>query len=139
MTRPADRLLAVLLMALAAACLAHLYLLPGSKDPAAMHEPWAAQLAAFSLLAFACLVGAVLFWAGLLPGRPAHMAGAPLFGRAAEVQETGRPGLRKVFLALPLIVLAAFAVDRFGPWHDGGDVASQPNEPPKTAEIGRAS
>ncbi|GLQ79007.1 hypothetical protein GCM10007881_25240 [Mesorhizobium huakuii] len=131
MTRVADRLLAVLLMALAAACLVHLYLLPGSKDFSltAMHGPWATRLVAFSLLAFACLVGAVLFCAGLLPGRPAHLAGTPLFGRAAEVQETGRPGLRKIFLALPLIVLAALAVDRFGPWHDGGDVASQPSEP----------
>ncbi|TPK63555.1 WD40 repeat domain-containing protein [Mesorhizobium sp. B2-4-19] len=139
MTRLADRLLAVLLMALAAVCLVHLYLLPGGKGfgPAAMHEPWATQLVAFSLLALACLVGAVLFWAGLLPGRPAHPAGTPLFGRAAEVQETGRPGLRKIFFALPLIVLAALAIDRFGPW-GGGAVAAQPNEPkvaePKPAE-----
>ncbi|WP_322415299.1 WD40 repeat domain-containing protein [Mesorhizobium huakuii] len=131
MTRVADRLLAVLLMALAAACLVHLYLLPGSKDFSltAMHGPWATRLVAFSLLAFACLVGTALFWVGLLPGRPAHLAGTPLFGRAAEVRETGRPGLRKIFLALPLIVLAALAVDRFGPWHDGGDVASQPDKP----------
>jgi len=138
MTRGADRLMAVLLMALAAACLVHLYLLPGGKGfgLTAMHEPWATQLVAFSLLAFACLVGAVLFWAGLLPGRPTHLAGTPLFGRAAEAQETGRPGLRKIFFALPLIVLAALAVDRFGPW-GGGEVASLPNEPPnepKTAE-----
>ena len=138
MTRGADRLMAVLLMALAAACLVHLYLLPGGKSfgLTAMHEPWATQLVAFSLLAFACLVGAVLFWAGLLPGRPTHLAGTPLFGRAAEAQETGRPGLRKIFFALPLIVLAALAVDRFGPW-GGGEVASLPNEPPnepKTAE-----
>ena len=117
MTRGADRLMAVLLMALAAACLVHLYLLPGGKDfgLTAMHEPWATQLVAFSLLAFACLVGAVLFWAGLLPGQPTHLAGTPLFGRAAEAQETGRPGLRKIFFALPLIVLAALAVDRVGP------------------------
>lgn len=131
MTRVADRLLAVLLMALAATCLARLYPLPAGKDfgLTAMHGPWATQLVAFSLLALACLVGAVLFWAGLLPGRPAHLAGAPLFGRAAEMQETGRPGLRKIFLALPLIVLAALAVDRFGPWHDGGEVAAQPSQP----------
>ncbi|PBB66322.1 transcriptional regulator [Mesorhizobium sp. WSM4312] len=139
MTRVADRLMAVLLMALAAACLVHLYLLPGSKDfgLTAMHEPWATQMAVFSLLALACLVGAVLFWAGLLPGRPARLAGTPLFGRAADVQETGRPGLRAIFFALPLIVLAALAIDRFGPW-GGAEVTAQPNEPkvaePKPAE-----
>ncbi|TSE07781.1 WD40 repeat domain-containing protein, partial [Mesorhizobium intechi] len=129
MTRGADRLLAVLLTALAAACLVHLYLLPGGKDLTAMHGAWGTRMAAFSLLAFACLVGAVAFWAGLVRGQPAHPAGAPLFGRAAEPQETGRPGLRKVFLALPLIVLAALAIDRFGPWHDGGELAAQPSQP----------
>ncbi|AEH87640.1 WD40 repeat domain-containing protein [Mesorhizobium opportunistum] len=144
MNRLADRVLALLLAAVAIGCLARIYPLVAtlawgrasvSQDAASL------RLLVFSVAALACLVGALLFWAGLLPGRPAHLASAPLFGRTAEVRETGRPGLRKVFFALPLVVLAALAVDRLGPWHDGGGgVASElkANEPkpdePRLAE-----
>ncbi|WP_027052298.1 WD40 repeat domain-containing protein [Mesorhizobium erdmanii] len=133
MNRLADRGLALVLAAVAMACLAPVYLLANNGAFAWHGASWLPAHAAFlrllgfSVAALACLTGALLFWAGLLPGRPAHAAGAPLFGRAAEVQQTGRPGLRKVFFALPLIALAALAVDRFGPWHQGGGaVASQP-------------
>ncbi|BCG87096.1 hypothetical protein MesoLj113c_32060 [Mesorhizobium sp. 113-3-9] len=132
MNRLADRLAALVLAVVALACLALIFPLISTVALHGFSGPGAnlPRLAAFSVAALACLVGALLFWAGLLPGRPAHLAGAPLFGRAAEVRETGRPGLRKIFFALPLIVLAALAADRFGPWHDGGgEIASQPSEP----------
>lgn len=138
MNRLADRLLALALVVVAIGCLARVYPLVvtgavGWQDFFALpSDASSLRLTGLVLAAFACLAGALLFWAGLLPGRPAHAAGTPLFGRAAEVQETGRPGLRKIFLALPLIVVAALAIDRFGPW-GGGEVASQPNEP-KIAE-----
>ena len=138
MNRLADRVLALALAVVAIGCLARVYPLVGSfawhGASGLLADAASVRLLVFSVAALACLVGALLFWAGLLPGRPAHVVGAPLFGRAAEVQETGRPGLRKVFLALPLVVVVALAADRFGPWHDGGgEVASQPSEP-KAAE-----
>ncbi|ESY76420.1 hypothetical protein X740_29155, partial [Mesorhizobium sp. LNHC221B00] len=138
MNRLADRVLAFLLAAVAIGCLARIYPLVAtlawgrasvSQDAASL------RLLVFSVAGLACLVGALLLWAGLLPGRPAHLAGAPLFGRTAEARETGRPGLRKVFFALPLVVLAALGVDQFGPWHDGGEVASEPKaDEPKPDE-----
>lgn len=133
MNRLADRVLALALAGVAIGCLARIYPLVvtgavGWQDFFALPSDASSwRLSGLALAALACLTGALLFWAGLLPGRPAHAAGMPLFGRAADVQETGRPGLRKVFLALPLIVLAGLAADRFGPSHGGGgEIASQP-------------
>ncbi|MFD1984089.1 WD40 repeat domain-containing protein [Mesorhizobium newzealandense] len=137
MNRVVDRRIAFILLVVAVVCAWRAWLAPGDAvvvwrgvssfagDPATL------RLAGLLVGALACLIGAVLFWAGLLPGRPAHATWAPLFGRAADVQDTGRPGLRKAFLVLPLVVVAALAVDRFGPGrtHEGGEVASQPSEP----------
>jgi hypothetical protein len=136
MNRVADRLLALALAVVAIGCLARIYP-PVGGDAFAWRgfsslpvDPASLRPAGFLAAALACLLGAGLFWAGLLPGRPGRAAGAPLFGRAAEVQDGGRPGLRKAFLVLPLVVVAALAADRFGPWHDGGgEIASQPGEP----------
>ncbi|UVK46400.1 WD40 repeat domain-containing protein [Mesorhizobium sp. AR07] len=137
MNRGADRLIAILLVVLAVACAWRAWLALGDTGfvwhgvSSFAGDATSLRAVGFLVAALACLFGTLLFWAGFLPGRPAHAAGAPLFGRAAEVPDTGRPGLRKVFLVLPLVVLAVLAVDRFGSWraHDGGEVASQPSEP----------
>lgn len=135
MNKGADRLLTLALVVVAVGCLARIYwpaigeafLWRGFSGPPM--DPASLRLAGFLVAAFACLLGAGLFWAGLLPDRSGQAAGAPLFGRAAEMQDAGRPGLRRVFLVLPLVVVAALAADRFGPWHEGGDIASEPVEP----------
>ncbi|RVB14662.1 WD40 repeat domain-containing protein, partial [Mesorhizobium sp. M7A.F.Ca.CA.004.05.1.1] len=135
MNKGADRLLALALVVVAVGCLARIYwpafgeafLWRGFSGPPM--DPASLRLAGFLVAAFACLLGAGLFWAGLLPDRSGQAAGAPLFGRAAEMQDVGTPGLRRVFLVLPLVVVAALAADRFGPWHEGGDIASEPVEP----------
>ncbi|QPC91912.1 WD40 repeat domain-containing protein [Mesorhizobium sp. INR15] len=142
MNRLADRLLALLLAVVAVACVAHIYLLPGAMDfalnnlPQRLREASVLQLAAFSVLAFACLVGAALFWAGSLPGRVSLPAGAPLFGRAAEAQETGRPRLRQAFLILPAIAVMVLLATSFGPWRaPGQDVASAPPAEPSPKPV----
>jgi len=62
------------------------------------------------------------------------LSGVPLFGRAAEVQNPGRPRLRQAFLVLPAIVVLAVLADQFGPWRTtgpGSEIAApkQPTEP----------
>jgi hypothetical protein len=134
----ADKLLAVVLLAIGIACFAKAGLPRGDGAGSFAYV----RLAVFLATGGACLLGAMLFWAGLLPGRPWDRAVAPQFGRAAEVRDTGRPRLRQAFLVVPCIAVLALAADQFGPWraHDagkGGEV-SAPNEPkatePKAAE-----
>src|ERR1700750_1754830 len=77
MNRVADGLLSVLLLAIGVASFAVARL-------AQRHAGMAVSLASVRLVVFvvagaACVVGALLFLAGLLPGRPNHQAGAPLF------------------------------------------------------------
>ncbi len=128
MNRSVDRLLAFLVLAVALACLAHAYLLPGTFALSRLAHPLAdaasLRLAAFLAAALVCALGALLFWQGLLPGRPGHQRGAPLFGRTAEVPDAGRPRLRLVFLALPTLAVLALLADQFGPW--GGEVPAEP-------------
>ncbi|TGV55585.1 WD40 repeat domain-containing protein [bacterium M00.F.Ca.ET.141.01.1.1] len=131
MNRLADRVLGLVLAVVAVACLAGVYPL---IDALAGHgfaglDAAAPRLAAYSVAALACFIGALLFLAGQLPGRPVHAAGVPLFGRDAEVEPAGRPGLRRAFLVLPVVVVLALLGDKFGSWrpHEGGqDVASAP-------------
>ncbi|RWC26849.1 MAG: hypothetical protein EOS27_23645 [Mesorhizobium sp.] len=88
MNRVVDRLLAVILLLLAVVCCwrAWLALVDAAiiwRDVSSFTGNAASlRLAGFLAAALACLLGAVLFWAGLLPGRPGQAAGAPLFGRA---------------------------------------------------------
>lgn len=132
MNRVADKLLAVALLAIGIASLAKADL---PQDDGAGSFAYV-RLAVFLATGGVCLLGAMFFWAGLLPGRPWHRAIAPQFGRAAEVRDTGRPRLRQAFLVVPCIAVLALAADQFGPWraHDagkGGEV-SAPNEPKAT-------
>lgn len=113
MDRVVDRMLALLLLTLGAACFAKAYLAQGGAvggEAFAFLRP-----AAFGAAGIVSAVAAVLFWAGLLPGRPTQAPGSPLFGRAAETQGPGRPRLRKTFLAIPLIAALALVADQFGP------------------------
>ncbi|MFK0690755.1 hypothetical protein ACFX5Q_21510 [Mesorhizobium sp. IMUNJ 23033] len=130
MNRSVDRLLAFLVLAVALACLAHLYLLPGTFALSRLAHPLAdaasLRLVAFLAAALVCALGALLFWQGLLPGWPGRQRGARLFGRAAEVQVSGRPRLRLVFLALPMLAVLALLADQFGPWRTGGEVPAEP-------------
>lgn len=139
MDRLAERLFALPLLAAALACLVRAYLLFGDKDFSwdgiihMLHGPATLQPVVFLTVGGLCLFGALLFWAGLLPGRPGKTAGAPLFGRDAEIDPKGRPGLRRAFLMLQVIAVLALLADQFT-WrrHTGpGEVAtpSEPNEP----------
>ncbi|WP_425462892.1 WD40 repeat domain-containing protein, partial [Mesorhizobium norvegicum] len=148
MDRLADRLFALPLLAAAMACLVRTYLLLGGRDftwsgmVRMLHGPATPWAVVFLAVGALCLLGALLFWAGLLPGRPRHPTGAPLFGRDAETEPKGRPNLRRAFLVLPVIAVLVLLADQF-PWRaPDGEVASpsQPkaNEPripgPKTNE-----
>ncbi|ESY79898.1 hypothetical protein X739_30255, partial [Mesorhizobium sp. LNHC220B00] len=147
MNRLADRVLALVLAVLAAACLAQVYplieILAG-RGLAGL-DAVTPRPAAYSAAALTCLIGALLFLAGQLPGRPEHAAGVPLFGRDAELEPAGRPRLRRTFLVLPVVVLLALLGDGFGSWrpHEGGEqVASAPPmetapkpEPPEPSPV----
>ncbi|PTE06442.1 WD40 repeat domain-containing protein [Mesorhizobium helmanticense] len=125
MNRVVDRLLAVLLLAIGVACFATVYLAQGG---AAAGEAFASvRLAVFCATGIVSAVAAMLFWLDLLPGRLGHAPGAPLFGRAADAQDAGRPRLRKVFLVLPVVAVLALVADRFGPWsgtNPGGEAVA---------------
>ncbi|MCV3209340.1 WD40 repeat domain-containing protein [Mesorhizobium sp. YC-39] len=126
MNRFADRLLALLLLAIGAACFAMAYLAHGGE--VADEAFTSVRLAVFGAAGIVSAVAAVLFWAGLLPGRPSHASAAPLFGRAAETQDIGRPRLRQVFLVLPVVALLVLVADRF--WSGKSpDEAVAPGEP----------
>ncbi|KRB33434.1 transcriptional regulator [Mesorhizobium sp. Root695] len=150
MDRLADRLFALPLLAAAMACLVRPYLLLGGRDftwsgmVRMLHGPATLWPVVFLAVGALCLLGALLFWAGLLPGRPSHPTGTPLFGRDAETGPKGRPNLRRAFFVLPVIAVLVLLADQFprGAHGPGGEVASpsQPkaNEPkipgPKTNE-----
>jgi hypothetical protein len=124
MNRVADKLLAVVLLAIGIACFAKAGLPRGDGAGSFAYV----RLAVFLATGGACLLGAMLFWAGLLPGRPWDRAAAPQFGREAEVRDTGRPRLRQAFLVVPCIAVLALAADQFGPWrpHDAGKRSERP-------------
>ncbi|RWF31513.1 MAG: WD40 repeat domain-containing protein, partial [Mesorhizobium sp.] len=126
MNRSTDRLLSLPLLAAAIACVMHAwpFLATGAGSLAhPLADSASMRLTGFLVAALALVVGALLFLAGLLPGRPAHQAGAPLFGRAAEVQELGRPHLRRFFQVLPAVTVLALLADQ--PWR-GGEAANEP-------------
>ncbi|WP_164548738.1 WD40 repeat domain-containing protein [Mesorhizobium sp. M7D.F.Ca.US.005.01.1.1] len=150
MDRLADRLFALPLLAAAMACLVRTYLLLGGRDftwsgmVRMLHGPATLWPVVFLAVGALCLLGALLFWAGLLPGRPRHPTGTLLFGRDAEIDPKGRPTLRRAFLVLPVIAVLTLLADQVlwraqGPG-DGVASPSQPkaNEPkipePKTNE-----
>ncbi|MGX9145711.1 WD40 repeat domain-containing protein [Mesorhizobium sp. 128a] len=131
-----DRALALLLLAIGVVCFAMQRLAQGDASIAASFA--SIRPVALFVAGAACVVGAILFFAGALPAPPNHLSGTPLFGRVAEVQNPGRPKLRRTFLVLPAIVVLALLADRFGPWRGagpGGEVAA-PKEPaePKSNE-----
>ena len=132
-----DRLLAVFLLAIGIASFA----MAGLAQRDAGMSFASLRLVMFLVAGAICLIGALLFLAGLLPGRSNHQAGAPLFGRGAELQNPGRPGLRRFFLVLPAITVLALLVNGVGPWlahrSGSGEVAApsepKPNEPKDVA------
>ncbi len=131
-----DRLFGLLLLAIGVVCFAVQMLEQGDTGIAASFA--SVRLVALLVAGAVCVIGALLFFAGLLPRGPSHLSGAPLFGRAAEVQNPGRPRLRQAFLVLPALVVLALLADRFGPWRatgPGGEIAA-PKEPaePKSNE-----
>ncbi|WP_352587739.1 WD40 repeat domain-containing protein [Mesorhizobium caraganae] len=140
MNRGADRLLALVLLVIGVGCFAMLRLAQGDASIATSLASM--RSVALFVAGVACVIGALLFFAGLLPRGSAHLSGAPLFGRAAEVQNPGRPRLRQVFLVLPALVVLALLADRFGPWlvhrsAPGGEVAApkEPKAEPKGQDI----
>ena len=124
-----DRLLGLLLLAIGLVCFAMQRLAQADASIAASFA--SVRLVALFTAGVVCVIGALLFFAGLLPRGPNHLSGVPLFGRAAEVQSPGRPRLRHAFLVLPAIVVLALLVDQFGPWRavDPGAEVAVPNEP----------
>ena len=139
MSRGADRLLAVLLLAIGIASFAMARL--AQRD--AGHV--LCILAPAGVSRGGCDLSdrrAVVFGRPVA-GPPNHQAGAPLFGRAAD-GNPGRPGLRRFFLVLPAITVLALLANGVGPWlaHrvGSGDVAA-PNEPkaePKGQDVASA-
>ncbi|MBA1143449.1 WD40 repeat domain-containing protein [Mesorhizobium neociceri] len=129
MNRGADRLLGLLSLAIGVVCFAIQRLAQGDASIAASFA--SVHLVALFAAGAVCVIGALLFFAGLLPGRPNQPSGTPLFGRAAEVQNPGRPRLRRTFLVLPAIVVLALLADQFGPLRASGPGAevAAPNEP----------
>lgn len=129
MNRGADRLLALVLLVIGAVCFAMQRLAQADASIAASFA--SVRLVAFFAAGAVCVIGALLFFAGLLPRGSNHLSGAPLFGRAAEVQDPGRPRLRRAFLVLPALVVLALLADQFGPWRAAGPGAevTAPNEP----------
>ncbi|WP_256753814.1 WD40 repeat domain-containing protein [Mesorhizobium sp. Mes31] len=136
MDRLAERLFALPLLAVALACLVRAYLLLGGRDFAwggmvrMLHGPAMLLPVVFLAVGALCLLGALLFWAGLLPGRPSRSTGTPLFGCDAEIDPKGRPGLWRAFLVLPVIAVLTLLADPVL-WRgqgQGGEVAS-PSQP----------
>lgn len=129
MNRGADRLLALVSLVIGVVCFAMQRLAQADASIAASFA--SVRLVALFTAGAVCVIGALLFFAGLLPRGPNHLSGAPLFGRAAEVQNPGRPRMRQAFLVLPAIVVLALLADQFGPWRTAGPGAevAAPNEP----------
>ncbi|WP_245277650.1 hypothetical protein [Mesorhizobium sp. L48C026A00] len=112
MNRFVDRLLAALLLAIGMLCFTRVYFALGGAG-----EGFAsARLAFFAATGVVSALAALLFWAGLLPGRSTHDPKVPLFGRGAETQPGGRPRLRRLFAVVPFLAVLALMADQLGPW-----------------------
>ncbi|WP_292186138.1 hypothetical protein [Mesorhizobium sp.] len=122
MNRVVDRLLAVILLLLAVVCCWRAWLALGDaaiiwRDVSSFTGNAASlQLAGLLAVALACLLGAGLFWAGLLPGRASHAAGAPLFGRADPIDWTAGFDLQRMNERRAAYIAALKAADQ----HDIG-------------------
>ncbi|MER8437092.1 WD40 repeat domain-containing protein [Mesorhizobium sp. M1312] len=114
MTRLVDRLLAALLLAIGMLCLIRVYFALG--DEGAGDAFASVRLAFFGAAGVVSALAALLFWAGLLPGRSTLAPKKPLFGRGAETEPGGRPRLRRLFAVVPFLVVLALVIDQLGPW-----------------------
>ncbi|TGQ52463.1 WD40 repeat domain-containing protein [Mesorhizobium sp. M1C.F.Ca.ET.193.01.1.1] len=129
MNRSTDRLLALAMLVVGVACFAKLYLALGGKPAATTGAGIFGAAGMLSILA------GLLFLTGLLPAAARHDPAVPLFGRDARVVPAGRPRLRRIALAVPLLALLAIVADQFGPRHGPArepaarDVAAAPAEP----------
>ncbi|TIL73390.1 MAG: WD40 repeat domain-containing protein [Mesorhizobium sp.] len=114
MNRFIDRLLAMLLLAIGMLCFTRVYFALGGGG---VGEGFAsARLAFFAAAGVVSALAALLFWAGLLPGRSTHDPKVPLFGRGAETQPGGRPRLRRLFTVVPFLAVLALVADQLSPW-----------------------
>jgi hypothetical protein len=114
MNRFVDRLLAVLLLAIGLLCFTRVYFVLGGEGAG---EGFASvRLAFFGAAGVVSALAALLFWAGLLPGRSTYDPKMPLFGRGAETQPAGRPRLRQLFAVVPFLAVLALVADQLGPW-----------------------
>lgn len=114
MNRLVDRLLAALLLAIGMLCLTRVYFALGGEGAGDAFA--SARLAFFGAAGVFSALAALLFWAGLLPGRSKPGPAIPLFGRGAETQPAGRPRLRQLFAVVPFLAVLALVVDQLGPW-----------------------
>ncbi|TIS66072.1 MAG: WD40 repeat domain-containing protein, partial [Mesorhizobium sp.] len=112
MKRSTDRLLALAMLVVGFACFAKLYLALGGKPPATT------SAGIFGAAGMLSILAGLSFLAGLLPGAPRHEPSAPLFGRDAATVPAGRPRLRRIALAVPLIALVVILADQFGRWRE---------------------
>ncbi|WP_245436366.1 WD40 repeat domain-containing protein [Mesorhizobium tamadayense] len=126
MKRSTDRLLALAMLVVGFACFAKLYLALGGKPPAATSAEIFGAAGVLSILA------GLLMFAGLLPAAAEYDPSAPLFGREAEIAPAGRPTLRRIALAVPLLALLAVVTDQLGPWRSPVEPAA-PVESKKVA------
>ncbi|RWF10006.1 MAG: WD40 repeat domain-containing protein, partial [Mesorhizobium sp.] len=112
MRRSTDRLLALVMLAVGAACFAKLYLAlgPGLEGFASLRSELFGAAGLLSVMA------GLLFIAGLLPAAARHDPSAPLFGRDAEIAPAGRPRLRGIVLTVPLLAVLAIVADQTGAW-----------------------
>ncbi|RWH33566.1 MAG: WD40 repeat domain-containing protein, partial [Mesorhizobium sp.] len=123
MKRSTDRLLALAMLVVGFACFAKLYLAMGGKPPATTSAGIFGEAGMLSILA------GLSFLAGLLPAAARHNPATPLFGRDAATVPAGRPRLRRIALAVPLIALVVILADQFGRWREtGGDAAAPARE-----------
>lgn len=143
MNRLVDRLLAALLLAIGMLCLTRVYFALGGEGAGDAFA--SARLAFFGAAGVFSALAALLFWAGLLPGRSKPGPAIPLFGRGAETQPAGRPRLRQLFAVVPFLAVLALVVDQLGPWsrqpQDAGKslTAEQPaSSAPKDQDVASA-
>ncbi|TKB14185.1 MAG: WD40 repeat domain-containing protein [Mesorhizobium sp.] len=124
-----DRLLALAMLVVGFACFAKLYLALGGEPPATTRAGIFGAAGVLSVLA------GFLFLAGLLPAAARHDPSAPLFGRDAEVAPAGRPTLRRIALAVPVLALLVIVADQPGPWRSSDGEAAAPTEPKEVAVV----
>ncbi|RWI20652.1 WD40 repeat domain-containing protein [Mesorhizobium sp.] len=137
MNRFVDRVLAMLLLAIGMLCFTRVYFALGGAG-----EGFAsARMAFFGTAGVLSALAALLFWAGLLPGRSTHDPNTPLFGRGAETQPGGRPRLRRLFAVVPFLAVLALVADQLGTAEqtvpsapEGHDVTSTPAPEPEPAQ-----